>query len=42
MGSSESDIHDQTILSNIIMAYIDIDEISESPAIQSIDVLGEA
>ena len=42
MGSSESDIHDQTILSNIIMGYIDIDEISESPAIQSIDVLGEA
>ena len=42
MGSSESDIHDQTILSNIIMRYIDIDEISESPAIQSIDVLGEA
>jgi hypothetical protein len=41
MGSSESDIHDQTILSNIIMGYIDIDEISESPAIQSIDVLGE-
>jgi len=35
-------MHDQTILSNIIMGYIDIDEISESPAIQSIDVLGEA
>lgn len=42
MASSESDMHDQTILSNIIMGYIDIDEISESPAIQSIDVLGEA
>jgi hypothetical protein len=37
-----SDTHDQTILSNIIMGYIDIDEIVESSAIQSIDVLGES
>ena len=42
MGSSESDMQNQTVLSNIIMGYIDIDKIPESAAIQLIDVLGEA
>jgi hypothetical protein len=42
MGSSESDMQNQTVLSNIIMGYIDIDKIPESTAIQLIDVLGEA
>jgi hypothetical protein len=42
MDSSESDMQNQTVLSNIIMGYIDIDKIPESTAIQLIDVLGEA
>ena len=42
MDSSESDMQNQTVLSNIIMGYIDIDKIPESAAIQLIDVLGEA
>ena len=41
MENPGRDTHDQTILSNIIMGYIDIDEIVESSAIQSIDALGD-
>ncbi|WHA06065.1 hypothetical protein N3Z16_06350 [Candidatus Megaera polyxenophila] len=41
MENPGRDTHDQTILSNIIMGYIDIDGIVESSAIQSIDALGD-
>ncbi len=41
MENAGRDTHDQTILSNIIIGYIDIDGIVESSAIQSIDALGD-